>query len=128
MTHLLEILFNLHRAAWAAGGAWRLEWLAMPASDRALMLALVAAVVVWMVFVVYRREGKQLRRVSRWGLVALRLTALVGVLIMLLEPVLVFSKTEYIPSTLILLVDSSESMGLHDSYADPHEASAVTAR
>ena len=43
--------------------------------------------------------------------------ALVGVVIMLLEPVVVFTKTEYVPSTILVLRDGSESMDLKDAYA-----------
>ena len=46
---------------------------------------------------------------------------------MLLEPVLIFDKTEYVPSNLIILTDNSESMDLRDAYADQSVA-AQTAK
>src|SRR5260370_25232717 len=42
---------------------------------------------------------------------------LIGVVVMLLEPVIVFTKTEYVPSTILVLRDNSESMDLKDAYA-----------
>ena len=98
----------------------------MPKHDMALLLATCIALVAWMVVIVYRREGKSLHLLSRWSLIGLRLIVLGGVLTMLLEPVLVFSKTEYVPSNLIVLSDVSGSMDLQDSYVDPQQVKGIT--
>ncbi len=120
-------MLNVHPSAWTAGGQWRLEWLSLPRHDMALLLAAAVLIVACMVAMVYRREGKSLHRLSRWSLVGLRLIVLGGVLVMLLEPVVVFSKTEYVPSNLIVLSDVSGSMDLQDAYSNPKQIAAITA-
>src|SRR5204863_521766 len=75
----------------------------------------------------YRREGSGLHLLSRWSRIGLRMIVLLGVLVMLLETVLIFSKTEYVPSVLIVLSDGSESMSLRDAYVDLHRATATAA-
>ena len=50
------------------------------------------------------------------------MTVLLGVLAMLLEPVMVFNKTEMVPSNLLILTDRSESMELRDAYVDSSHA------
>ena len=83
---------------------------------------------VWLVSFLYRREGRNLNLVTRAGLTALRMTVLLGVLAMLLEPVMVFNKTEMVPSNLLILTDRSESMELRDAYVDSsHAANLVSA-
>ena len=61
----------------------------------------------------------------RLSLGALRMLVLLGVLGMLLEPVLVFSKTEYVPSNLLVLLDQSASMDLRDAYVDQQRAAQI---
>jgi hypothetical protein len=125
MRRLIETLLNIRQSSWTQGGQWKLEWLSMPRHDVALLLAATAAAVVWVVIFLYRREGKNVHPVARWSLVALRLMVLAGVLVMLLEPVIVFQKTEYVPSNLIVLSDQSDSMGLNDAYTDVGSAAAA---
>jgi hypothetical protein len=124
---LIQFMLNIHPSSWTAGGQWRLEWLSMPKHDMALLLAAGVAIVAYLVTAVYRQEGKSLHLLSRWSLIGLRLLTLAGVLVMLLEPVLVFSKTDYVPSNLIVLSDVSGSMDLQDAYVDPAQVSAITA-
>ena len=93
--------------------------------DVALLLAAGVAGVVWIVTLLYRREGRALHPLSRWSLIGLRLLVLLGVLTMLLEPVLVFRKTEFVPSNLIVLSDASDSMDLRDAFVDPQRAAAT---
>jgi hypothetical protein len=126
MNRLFQLMLNIRPSSWTQGGQWRLEWLAMPRHDLALLLVAGAAIAAWMVWFVYRRDGKSLHPLSRWSLIGLRLLVLAGVLVMLLEPVLVFSKTDHVPSNLIILSDVSGSMDLQDSYTDSHQISAIT--
>jgi hypothetical protein len=126
LQRLIQFMLNIHPSSWTAGGQWRLEWLSMPKHDMALLMSACIALVAWMVMAVYRREGKSLHLLSRWSLIGLRLIVLGGVLVMLLEPVLVFSKTDYVPSNLIVLSDVSGSMDLQDAYLDPHQITAIT--
>ena len=89
----------------------------MPATESFLIRCLVLALVIFL----YRREARRLRAMVLIPLMTLRALAFIGVGIMLLQPVLVFSRKEYVPSRLPVLVDTSRSMGLQDAYADPLE-------
>src|SRR5438552_12124230 len=109
---IVEILFGIKPAPWAKGGEWRVEWLAMPHHDRLLLLLLAIVVASIGVLYLYKREGRSLSRKVRIVLSSLRVLALLGVLAMLLEPVLVFSMKEMVPSNLIILTDRSQSMDL----------------
>jgi hypothetical protein len=117
MQKLIDILLGIKPSPWAQGGQRHLEWLEMPKHDKLFLLLLISAAVVWAVMYLYRKEGRGLSLAIRASLSALRLVALAGVVIMLLEPVIVFTKTEYVPSTILVLRDASESMDLKDAYA-----------
>ena len=125
ISKLFQFLFNVHRAAWAAGGSRRVDWLSMPKRDAGLVAAVAAVAVVGLVYLVYRRDGRGVHPAVRWTLFGLRLVVLAAAVVMLLEPVLVFSQTEHVPSTLIVLTDASDSMGLHDAFADTARATAI---
>ncbi len=125
MRRLIEILFGIDAPSWTAGGSWRLDWLSLPDGDRVLLLLaalLVAAGGLWWL---YRWEGKHVHTAKRGFLWAVRLAVLALVIGMLLEPVLVLVKEEYVPSNLLVLVDSSQSMGLRDAWQDEVAASRV---
>ena len=125
MRRLVEILFGVDPAPWTEGGQWRLEWLALPRHGWALFAVIAVAVAAVGVLWLYRREGRNLSLPVRLSLTALRMTVLLGVLAMLLEPVLVFSKREYVPSNLIVLLDRSASMDLRDAYVDEEKATRI---
>ena len=63
-------------------------------------------------------EGRDLSRSKRALLVGLRVLTLLAVAIMLLEPVLVSTRRETVPSHLPIIVDDSESMKFSDPYTD----------
>jgi hypothetical protein len=125
MRRLIELLLNVKPSSWTDGGSWRLEWLSLPQHDLAFVFLLAIFFVAWLVWFVYLKEGRNLDRMSRYSLVFLRLIVLAGVLVMLLEPVLVFSKTEYVPSVLLVARDASASMDVSDAYVDESHARAV---
>jgi hypothetical protein len=125
MQRVIEQLLNIRPSSWTQGGRWRLDWLSMPHHDAGLLGALGAAAAVWLVWFLYRREGRALHPLTRASLVFLRLIVIGGVVLMLLEPVLVFDKTEFVPSNLIVLTDASDSMDIRDAYADAAPAQAV---
>ena len=122
MNRLLDILLGLKPTPWTEGGARRLEWLEMPKHDRLFLLMLLMAGGVWGVLYLYRREGRGLKLMTRASLSALRIAAIAGVVIMLLEPVVVFTKTEQVQSTILVLRDHSDSMDLKDAYASQNYA------
>src|SRR4051794_18203984 len=125
MNRLFHILLGIKPAPWAEGGSWRIEWLAMPRHDRLFLLVVVVLLGAWGVLYLYRREGRNLRFPVRLGLSALRWVVLLGVVAMLLEPVIVFTKKEFVPSNLLVLTDQSESMELRDAFIDSARATKL---
>ncbi len=81
----------------------------------------------WGVVVVSHREQQCASR-HALALVAARLLVLTCVAFMLLELVLVITKRESIPSQLLVLVDTSESMGLSDPYQADETASRLAGK
>jgi hypothetical protein len=122
MRRLIELLLNVKPSSWMQGGRWRLEWISLPRHDAALLCTAAAGAILWLVWFLYRREAQTTWRPVRWLLLLLRILVLGGVVTMLLEPVLVFQKIEYVPSNLIVLNDVSESMDIKDAYVDSGEA------
>ena len=103
---------------WAAGGSWQIQFHTLPQGLWAvacLALALLGLVGVWYL---YRTELNKVRLPIRLLLVTLRCLVLTCVALMLLELVLVVTKRELIPSNLLVLVDTSESMSLNDPYVE----------
>src|SRR3954465_15805254 len=100
MNQLLDHLLGIKPSQWAAGGSRHLEWLEMPKHDKLFVLILAAAFATYGVYWLYRREGRGLSRPIRVMFVVLRMVAILGVVVMLLEPVVVFEKSEFVPSTL----------------------------
>ena len=127
MQSFVEILFGIDAPSWTAGGRWRLDWLAMPDGDRMLLLLAALLVAVGGLWWLYRWEGKQLNWAMRSFLTLVRFTIVLLVGAMLLEPVMVLSKEEFVPSNLLVLVDSSPSMGLRDAWQDEATATRIAA-
>ena len=122
MRRLLEILLGIEPAPWTQGGDWRLGFVSMPSGDRALIVLALLAASAWGVWWLYRREASKLMPAVRWLLVGVRVLIILGVVVMLMEPVVVLSRTERVPSNLLVLVDTSESMGLTDTWDDGAES------
>src|SRR5436190_1786087 len=122
MNKLLQILLGIKPAPWSAGSSWRIDWLALPKHDKLLILLAGVALATWGVLWLYRREGRSLSIGVRWSLAGLRMVVLLGILAMLLEPAIVFSKQEFVPSNLLVLQDRSDSMELRDAYVDQNRA------
>src|SRR5271170_6302840 len=125
LRELIQHLLHVQPASWAQGGQWRLELLAWPGHDVSLALGAVVLAAGWGLVWLYRREGRNVGALMLGCLVCLRLIVLLGVLAMLLEPLLVFSKTEMVPSTLVVLQDASDSMGFRDAFVDAGRARRV---
>jgi len=97
---------------------WSLGLNARPEGPWAVAAIAAALLAIGGVWYLYRAEGRDLSRPVRLLLASLRLMILGLVAIMLLELVLVQTLTEYLPSRLLVLLDTSESMGLEDPYTD----------
>jgi hypothetical protein len=123
MAGIWQRLLGLEPKDWSRDGAWSVDWLAAPKGDQALLLIVGICLVIAGVWALYKIEGRLVPRRWRFVLTALRLCAFGIAAAMLLEPVIVLSKEESQPSHLLVLVDSSRSMGLQDAWRD--EATAV---
>jgi len=121
-------LIGVEPEEWAQGSDWSLRWLAAPrGGDTAFLILLGCAAVAVLFWWLYRREGGQMSAAARHVLLSLRVIATAIVVLMLLEPALVLTRIEERPSELLVLVDTSQSMGLSDAWMDPQLA-ADTAR
>jgi hypothetical protein len=118
MRRLIHILLGVDPAPWAEGGSWRLEWLAWPRGDWALAALLFIIAATWGVLWLYRREGRNLALPVRVMLATLRMVAMLGIVVMLLEPVIVFTRKEWVPSNLLVLLDRSDSKDLRDAWVE----------
>ena len=129
MSSFWQWLLGLRRSSGevALGGNTRLELTAMPAGSAWLVLVLAAVAFAYMLWRLYRRERRELSRGRRALLVGLRMLVLGALAAMLVEPVLVTSRTETIRSHLPIIVDDSESMRFSDPYTDESRAALVAA-
>lgn len=113
--------------AWVGQSDWRLTFHNLPGGVGAMVVLAIMAAVIGLVVFLYRQDGRALGMAARGALAALRLVVLLAVTFMLLELVLVLTKKEMIPSRLLVLVDTSESMGLTDPYSDVAQAKTIAA-
>src|SRR5262245_35295475 len=125
MRRLGELLFGLEPSQWTEGGRWSLDWLAQPKGDRMLLLLAVLVLAVVGLWWLYRREAAHVSPAMRATLLGLRLCALGLAVVMLLEPIIVLSREEFVPSHVIVLADASPSMTLRDAWRDDAAAARV---
>lgn len=119
MSDFWSSLLGLKQAPdWASEGSYHIQFQALPQGVWAVGYVLAAIAIAVGVFWLYRSENSTAGRGIRTALVVVRLLVLLCVTFMLLELVLVITKREEIPSHLVVLVDTSESMGLNDPYAN----------
>lgn len=117
----LEWLFGIQSSPdWVRGpgSRWHIEFQSLPQGGTAAIALIAGAVALVGIWWLYRREGRSLGVLSRLVLSGLRLGILLAVTFMLLEMVVVISKRERIPSRLLVLDDTSQSMALADPYPD----------
>src|SRR6185312_11545876 len=126
MMRLWQILLGIDRSPGAApGGDSRLEFAAWPRGTGSIVLIVSAIAITWLLWRLYRWEGRDLSRAKRILLVGLRGLVLLAVAAMLLEPVWVSSMRETVPSHLAIVLDDSESMRFSDPYTDDSRAVAL---
>ncbi|MEE9392483.1 MAG: hypothetical protein V3W41_08255 [Planctomycetota bacterium] len=128
MTRLFGKLFGFELGDGSSDATWRVDWTGAPdGGDGVLLVMVLVGLIGWGVWWLYRRDGVALTRRQRWGLTALRTTAIVLVLMMFLEPVLVSERETQKPSKLLILRDVSASMDIEDGLEDPESARAIAA-
>lgn len=119
MNPYLKWLIGLRQLPQEAGeGQWHLEFHSLPQGFSAVLAIAVAVLAVFGVWWLYQREGRNLAVGPRLILGSLRLLALACLAVMLSDLVLVIDRRERVPSNLLVLVDTSESMALNDPYED----------
>ncbi|HZZ28832.1 MAG TPA: vWA domain-containing protein [Pirellulales bacterium] len=102
----------------ATEGDWHVEFQALPQGTAALAAIAIFLAALIGVFWLYRLEGRQLSLSRRLAFTALRGLVFTGVIFMLLDAVLVIERHEQVPSHLLVLMDTSQSMSLTDPYVD----------
>ncbi len=129
MAELLRWLLGLKQAPdWASGGSWSLQFQSAPQDLWAVGYAALAVVGIVGVWFLYKTEASTVKPAARVILAGLRCLVFMCAAFMLLELVLVITKRESIPSRLIVLVDTSESMGLNDPYRDDEAHSELAGK
>jgi hypothetical protein len=110
--------------ATAAGGGLerstlRFEWLGLPRGAGALVVAAGAAVVVALLFGLYRREraGR-----ARWFGLALRMAVVAAVAVVLFRPAVAHDAERVLPGRVAVLIDDSASMSVRDEAAVEEQA------
>lgn len=126
MNGALVWLLGLDPSAVEADDArWSLGVNAWPEGPWAVAVIVGACAAVAGIWYLYRAEGRDVSLVGRLLLASLRLGILALVVVMLLELVLVQTITEHLPSRLLVLLDTSESMSLEDPYTDEAQGAAL---
>ncbi len=120
MAELVRWLLGLRQAPeWAqSGSSWSIAFHSLPEGPWAVAYVVLGVVCVIGIYYLYRSEASTVGRGMRWLLMAVRTLVLGCVALMLLELVLVVTKHESVPSRLLVLLDTSASMGLNDPYHD----------
>ncbi|WP_145454221.1 vWA domain-containing protein [Gimesia panareensis] len=126
MNRFLEMLFGIQSSSWTEGGHWFAQWVGLPSGDRMLFLILGVLVLVIGGWWLYQRDARQVPLLRRCLLYGIRIVLVLLVIAMLLEPILVLSKEEKIPSHLLVLLDTSQSMSLNDAWQDEEQAMDVS--
>ncbi|MFK7776837.1 MAG: vWA domain-containing protein [Gimesia sp.] len=126
MNKFLEIIFGIQSSSWTEGGQWSAQWVGLPSGDWMLLLLLGIVVLLAGGWWLYKRDAQQIPLGRRCLLYAIRISILFLVIGMLLEPILVLSKEEKIPSHLLILLDTSPSMSLKDAWKDEAKAMEVS--
>jgi hypothetical protein len=125
MTRLLEILFHFRPGELAGADSWRPRLVGVPASSwGVLLVAMIAAALIWLTVRSYRREGATPPR-AKLTLAGLRIAIIMLTLAILLQPVLTLKNVRTDYSTVLVLLDDSLSMSIGDGYADPDRRAAM---
>jgi len=112
----------------AAEGDWHLEFQSLPQGMGGIAAITLFVAALSGVYWLYCREGRQLSTARKITFVLLRGLIFAGVIFMLLDVVLVIERHEQIPSHLLVLTDTSQSMSLTDPYPDDASVSRIADR
>jgi hypothetical protein len=128
MNRFWQLLLGIDRSPGATSGSEsRLEFAAWPRGTGTIVVIVAAIAIGYLLWRLYRWEGRDLSRGKRALMAGLRGLILLVVAAMLLEPVWVSSQRETVPSHLAIVLDDSESMRFSDPYTDDSRAVALAA-
>ncbi len=116
MDELLQWLAGWQGIAVEPGEELKFELGNFPSGGLGMLVLMGCALAVLFVALLYRRDGRNLTRMQRIVLGALRSLAVLAVILLLLEPNLVAVRHETRPGHTILLVDTSQSMTHQDAW------------
>jgi hypothetical protein len=123
MNRFWQAIFGIERSPGViVDGETRLELSALPNGPGMLLLVLMAAAIPALIWWLYRRERRDMAPRRRALLAGLRVTTLVALAVMLIEPVLVSVRRETLKSRLSIVLDDSESMKFSDPFSDDSRA------
>lgn len=131
MPHWLEWLLGIKSPPdWVRGpdSRWQVEFRSLPEGNAAALAIAAAVICMAGTWWLYRGEGRSLALTPRLLLSLLRLGVLLAVTFMLLEMVVVITKHEQVPSRLLVLMDTSQSMALADPYSNDAVARETAGR
>jgi len=126
LNKFLEFIFGIQSSSWTEGGQWSAQWVGLPTGDWMLLFLLGTVILIAGGWWLYKRDARQVPLGRRCLLYTIRISILSLVIAMLLEPILVLSKEEKIPSHLLVLIDTSLSMSLKDAWKDEEKAMEVS--
>jgi len=121
----LKTILGIDPQPYVEGGKPHVEWLALPSGDVTLLLIVLAVAILVGLWWLYRIEAGRLPAWVRASFIALRVIVIAAIAVMLLEPVIVFTKQDKVPAKLLVLMDTSSSMALKDAWGDRAAAAAV---
>jgi len=108
----------------AVGFSSRLEWDAFPRGVWGLAAVALAALAVWAVVALYRREGASRRAGLRWPCAAARLGCMAALAVVIMRPSIVREAERFVPGRVVVLADRSASMSVRDAALPADEAAA----
>ncbi|MFQ5506152.1 MAG: vWA domain-containing protein, partial [Planctomycetota bacterium] len=117
MQEFLKWLAGIGDEALPPTESLKFEFLAVPQGGFGLAMLLGFLLVSVGILLIYRRDAARLSLRRRATLAVLRVLALLSVALVLLEPSLVRIRRVVRPGEVLLLLDTSQSMGHRDSYA-----------
>ena len=118
-------LFGFDESEIPEGSEASLTFEYMPQSWGVFVLVAIIIGVTWFSFYIYRREAGNARPWAKRGLASLRILAFVLVILTLLGPSVVFTKTRILRPMISIARDASLSMTTTDPYLDNRSATAA---
>lgn len=118
---LIGWLLGLDKPA-LSGRDWHFDWNNMP---RAWVLLFILIVIILLSSIVYLKNRLAAAGVRRLFLIAFRFCALFTLLLLIFEPVVLIEVVEEKKSTVLFLVDNSQSMNRVDEYPEESQISAL---